>query len=49
MWVSTKLTRTYTDDLPLAIFSIIKGDLFAGNEGIYHFSNEGVCSWYDFT
>ena len=21
---------------------------YAGNEGIYHFSNEGVCSWYDF-
>ena len=20
-----------------------------GNEGIYHYSNEGVCSWYDFT
>lgn len=20
-----------------------------GNEGVYHFSNEGVCSWYDFT
>lgn len=22
---------------------------FEGNDGIYHFSNEGVCSWYDFT
>ena len=21
----------------------------AGNEGTYHYSNEGVCSWYDFT
>lgn len=20
-----------------------------GHEGIYHYSNEGVCSWYDFT
>ena len=20
-----------------------------GNEGIYHYSNEGVCSWFDFT
>ena len=20
-----------------------------GNEGIFHYSNEGVCSWYDFT
>jgi dTDP-4-dehydrorhamnose reductase len=34
--------------LALAIFSIIEGDYYAGNEGIYHFSNEGVCSWYDF-
>lgn len=21
---------------------------YAGREGVYHFSNEGVCSWYDF-
>lgn len=41
-------TPTYAGDLALAIFSIIEGDLYAGNEGIYHFSNEGVCSWYDF-
>ena len=41
-------TPTYAGDLALVIFSIIEGNLYAGNEGIYHFSNEGVCSWYDF-
>lgn len=41
-------TPTYAGDLALTIFSIIEGDLYAGNEGIYHFSDEGVCSWYDF-
>ncbi len=38
---------TYAADLALTIFSIIEGDLYAGNEGTYHFSDEGVCSWYD--
>ena len=41
-------TPTYAGDLALAIFSIIEGNIYKGNEGIYHFSNEGVCSWYDF-
>lgn len=41
-------TPTYAGDLALAIFSIIEGGLYPGNEGVYHFSNEGVCSWYDF-
>ena len=41
-------TPTYAGDLALAIFSIIEADKFEGNEGIYHFSNEGACSWYDF-
>lgn len=41
-------TPTYAGDLALAIFSIIEGEQYTGNEGIYHFSNEGVCSWYDF-
>ena len=39
---------TYAGDLALAIFSIIEGEVYEGNEGVYHFSNEGVCSWYDF-
>ena len=41
-------TPTYAGDLALAIFSIIEADKYEGNEGIYHFSNEGACSWYDF-
>lgn len=41
-------TPTYAGDLALAIFSIIEEDMFEGREGIYHFSNEGLCSWYDF-
>lgn len=41
-------TPTFAGDLALAIFSIIEKNLYSGNEGIYHFSNEGVCSWYDF-
>ena len=42
-------TPTYAGDLALAIFSIIEAGVYEGNEGVYHFSNEGVCSWYDFT
>ena len=38
---------TYAADLALVIFSIIEGDMYEGNEGTYHFSDEGVCSWYD--
>ncbi len=41
-------TPTYAGDLALAIFSIVEAGVYEGNEGIYHFSNEGVCSWYDF-
>ena len=41
-------TPTYAGDLALAIFSIIEAGVYPGNEGVYHFSNEGVCSWYDF-
>ena len=41
-------TPTYAGDLALALFSIIEAGVYEGNEGIYHFSNEGVCSWYDF-
>ncbi len=42
-------TPTYAQDLADAIFDIIENGKFEGNEGIYHYSNEGVCSWYDFT
>lgn len=39
-------TPTYAMDLAQAIFSIIAAEKHAF--GIYHFSNEGVTSWYDF-
>lgn len=42
-------TPTYAGDLANAIVDMIDNDKIRGNEGIYHFSNEGVCSWYDFT
>lgn len=42
-------TPTYAQDLADAILHIIEHRLYSGNEGIYHYSNEGVCSWYDFT
>lgn len=42
-------TPTYAQDLADAIFSIIESRKYEGNEGIYHYSNEGVCSWFDFT
>lgn len=42
-------TPTYALDLARAICHIIGNRLYEGNSGVYHFSNEGVCSWYDFT
>ena len=39
-------TPTYARDLAAAIFAILKQGIVPG---IYHFSNEGVISWYDFT
>jgi len=42
-------TPTYAQDLADAIVNIINRGEYAGNEGIYHYSNEGVCSWFDFT
>ena len=38
-------TPTYAWDLATAIVTAIKNPV----EGIYHYSNEGVCSWFDFT
>lgn len=40
-------TPTYAADLADAMLQIIDSGKFV--PGIYHFSNEGVCSWYDFT
>ena len=42
-------TPTYAYDLAKAIFDIIEQRKYDGNTGIYHYSNEGVCSWFDFT
>ena len=41
-------TPTYAGDLASAIFSVVEQGAFEGHEGIYHYSNEGVCSWFDF-
>ena len=40
-------TPTYAADLAQAIFTVIETSVW--HAGIYHFTNEGVCSWYDFT
>ena len=42
-------TPTYAGDLAEVIFKILEERKFEGNTGIYHYSNEGVCSWFDFT
>lgn len=42
-------TPTYAYDLALAIFEILEGRKYESNTGIYHYSNEGVCSWFDFS
>lgn len=43
-------TPTYAGDLAAAILAILDaGEKGTFVPGIYHFSNEGVCSWYDFT
>ena len=39
-------TPTYAKDLAGAILKIIGDGKFV--PGVYHYSNEGVCSWYDF-
>ena len=42
-------TPTYAYDLAAAIYDIVENRKYEGHDGIYHYSNEGVCSWYDFT
>lgn len=39
-------TPTYALDLARAIYTVLMSHQWV--EGIFHFSNEGVCSWYDF-
>ena len=40
-------TPTYAADLAFVIYKVIDARVL-DRTGIYHFSNEGVCSWYDF-
>ena len=40
-------TPTYAGDLATLIYKIIEENML-DRQGIYHFSNEGVVSWYDF-
>ena len=42
-------TPTYAGDLARAIFDIVENGTYVNHEGIYNFSNEGVCSWFDFS
>lgn len=39
-------TPTYANDLAQAIYTVLN---HGAVRGVYHFSDEGVCSWYDFT
>ncbi|MFV0392328.1 MAG: dTDP-4-dehydrorhamnose reductase, partial [Paludibacteraceae bacterium] len=39
---------TYAHDLAKVILAIVANEKYSENNGIFHFSNEGVCSWYDF-
>ena len=40
-------TPTWASDLAEAIVTILDGNM-SFESGVYHYSNEGVCSWYDF-
>ena len=48
-------TPTYAFDLAKAIdtvlkdYSAVRANNQYGKSGVYHYSNEGVCSWFDFT
>ena len=39
------LTPTYTEDLAAQIHLLVE---YAPREGVYHATNDGQCSWYDF-
>jgi dTDP-4-dehydrorhamnose reductase len=41
-------TPTYALDLAEVIYEIVSGRRYEGQDGIYHYSNDGVCSWFDF-
>ena len=43
-------TPTYAGDLAVAMLTVLeRAEAGKFIPGIYHFSDEGVCSWYDFT
>ena len=42
-------TPTYAYDLARVIYDLVENRKYEGHDGTYHFSNEGVCSWFDFT
>jgi len=42
-------TPTYAYDLAAVIYDIVENRKYVNKDGIYHYSNEGVCSWFDFT
>lgn len=45
-------TPTYANDLAETIMTVAQSELFSQGEfktSIYHYSNEGVCSWFDFS
>ena len=43
-------TPTYAGDLAVAMLAVLeRAEAGKFIPGIYHFSDEGVCSWYDFT
>ena len=39
---------TNAADLATFVVYVIENALYKGKREVYHFSNEGVCSWYDF-
>ena len=41
-------TPTYALDIAEVIYEIVSGRRYEGQDGIYHYSNDGVCSWFDF-
>lgn len=41
-------TPTYAGDLADAIAAVLNNPPTAEQEGVYHFTDEGVCSWFDF-
>jgi len=41
-------TPTYALDLAEVIVDILESRQFEGNTGVYNYTNEGQCSWYDF-